>query len=210
MTAADEAGPVVRVRVRRSLLLADLLTVLWVAGWIFVAVRIAFDVRSLGHLPGTLRSAGRAVETTGSGLSALGHLPFIGRSLAGIGHRVSRTGRSTELTAASTGNSIDQLSVLLPVVVGLLPLVPVLAVYLPFRVQRLRESRSVMQVLRQSEAGNLRRFLAHRAVTTLSFHRLEAVTGDPWADLEAERYDALAEAELDRLGLHAKSLRPTP
>ena len=208
MTAADGAGRVVKVRVRRSLLLADLLMVLWVTGWIFVAVRVGFDVRSLGHLPGTLRSAGRAVETTGSGLASLGHLPFVGHSLAAIGHRVSRTGRSTELTAASTGNSIDQLSVLLPIVVALLPLVPVLVVYLPLRVQRLRESRTVMQLLRQSGTADLRRFLAHRAVTTLSFHRLEAVTGDPWADLEAERYDALAHAELERLGLHAKTLRP--
>ncbi len=47
----------------------------------------------------------------------------------------------------------------------------------------------------------LESFLAHRAAHHLSYRRLRKVTEEPWSDLEAGRYDALARAELHRMGV---------
>lgn len=47
----------------------------------------------------------------------------------------------------------------------------------------------------------LDRALAHRALHTLPYRRVLAVSADPWADVVAGRYADLAAAELARAGL---------
>ena len=50
-------------------------------------------------------------------------------------------------------------------------------------------------------------FLARRAAAHLSFDDLRAVTTDPYGDLAAGRFGALADRELERLGFAAASNR---
>jgi hypothetical protein len=183
------------------LILSDLALLAWVGGWIYVAVAVGIDVRSLGQLTRTLHSAGAAVTATGHAAASLGNIPFVGHAIGKLGERVLRTGHSTEATARYTGRSVRHLSLLLPIVIALVPIVPVLLVYLPLRVQRRREAWAVAKLLRQGDDLEARRLLAHRAVSNLSFHRLESLTDDPWQDLDDERYDVLAAAELRRLGV---------
>lgn len=195
------------LRTRPALLWVDLAMLAWTGGWIYVAVRVGLDVSALGSLPQTLRRAGLALASVGGAANALGHLPFIGHSLHGLGSRISATGRSTEATASASRHSISQLSILLPIVISLVPIVPVLLVYVPLRVQRWRESRSVLSVMRRGNELEAQRFLAHRAVSSLSFHRLEEVSADPWIDLQEGHYQPLANAELRRLGIVPRTSR---
>lgn len=199
-----------RFRPQRPVILADGLMLAWTAGWIYVAVRVGLDVHSLSQLPSTLGAAGHAIATTGGAIATLGHVPLVGGGLANLGHHVTATGRRAEVSAADSQGSISQLSVLLPIAVALLPVVPVLAVYLPLRIQRMREARAVIGALKAGEGQRVRTFLAHRAVTTLAFHKLTAVSEDPWLELNSERYDALAEAELQRLGIDVSAPSPPP
>lgn len=205
------AGRVVkrRARLRRAMRAADLLALVWVAGWVTVAVFVGIDVGSLAELPGTLYTAGKAIVDTGNAIHSLSGLPLVGHQLSTIGHQVAATGARAQATASSTGTSVHQLSWLLPVVVALVPIVPVMVVYLPLRVQRAREIRAVSRMLATAGGDRqLRTLLAQRAVANLPFHRLQEVTEDPWADLEAGRVAALADAELDRLGINPSTVLP--
>lgn len=201
MSVSNSQPRKVKLHSRPALILADLGLLLWIAGWIYVAVAVGLDVRSLGQLTSTLRSAGSAVTSAGHAASALGNVPFVGHSIGKLGQQVVRAGNNTQSTARYTGRSVRHLSLLLPIVIALVPIVPVLLVYLPLRIQRRREARAVARLVRQGDVLEAQRLLAHRAVSNLSFHRLEALSDDPWQDLDDERYDVLAAAELRRLGV---------
>jgi hypothetical protein len=92
--------------------------------------------------------------------------------------------------------------VLLALSIGLIPTLPLLGLYAPLRVAWTRDTRSVRRALEQSPADPaLNEYLARRAAANLSFADLRAVTTDPYGDLAAGRFDALAALELERLGL---------
>ncbi|MCU4183109.1 hypothetical protein K6U06_01960 [Acidiferrimicrobium sp. IK] len=191
-----------RRRAVRALRAADGLVGAWVVAWLVIAVWIGVDVRRLGALSSTLQAAAGALSQTGNALHTLSHLPLVGHDLAAIAGRVTATAASASLSAASARSSTGQLSVLLPLVVFVVPVVPVLAAYVPLRLQRAREAGALRAALRESsDPARTMRFLAERAVAQLPFHRLEQLSPDPWADLEAGRLDALAGAEIERLGL---------
>jgi hypothetical protein len=174
----------------------------WVVTWVILAVVVGIDVRRLGELSATLRNAGIALGEVGSAVHTLSHLPFVGHDLARLAGRITATSSSAQQNAVTSRSSTDQLSYLLPLVVAVVPVVPVLALYLPVRLQRRREARAlVMSVRNAQDPQRSARFLAQRAVVTLPFHQLERVSPDPWADLDAGRYADLAAAELMRLGI---------
>jgi hypothetical protein len=80
--------------------------------------------------------------------------------------------------------------------------VPIVTLYAPFRISRRRDLRAIRRAARQAGGDpGFEEFLARRAAENLPYHRLREVTPNPWRDLEEGRYQALAEAELRRLGL---------
>jgi hypothetical protein len=83
-----------------------------------------------------------------------------------------------------------------------MPSLPLLALYLPARVGRVHEARAV-ESARDSAAGDpgFEELLARRAAYTLSYRQLGEITAEPWSDLAAGRFERLARAELERLGL---------
>ncbi|MGH9302580.1 MAG: hypothetical protein ACRD0E_11950, partial [Acidimicrobiales bacterium] len=104
---------------------------------------------------------------------------------------------------------IGQLAYLLGIVIVIIPAVPALAAYLPFRVGRFREIRAVSKALGASEdLGQLERHLAGRALVNLSFHQLARISSQPLRDFEEGRVSRLAHAELARLGLDPSLLSP--
>jgi len=92
--------------------------------------------------------------------------------------------------------------VLLAVAVGAAPTLPLIALFVPLRRARIREVRAVRKGLREAAAGSpFDEFLAHRAAERLPYDALRRVSGDPWADLASGHYQALANAELKRIGI---------
>jgi hypothetical protein len=74
--------------------------------------------------------------------------------------------------------------------------------YVPFRISRAREVRAIRKAAARAQGDPMfQEYLAHRAVENLPYHRLREITPNPWRDLEEGRHSALADAELDRLGL---------
>jgi hypothetical protein len=107
--------------------------VLWAALWIGLAVVVYQEVHGLRDVSDTLVQTGRAVDSTGKALEALGDVPFVGGRVRGYAGEVRRAGRSAVKSGRSSRGHIDSLSVLLALVVGVVPTVPVLAAYLSLR-----------------------------------------------------------------------------
>jgi len=193
----------------RAVRALDVALTVWVVVWIVIAILVARDVRDLSHLSTTVVTAGAAIDETGKALESLGAIPFAGGRIATVAARIRAAGRSAEASGRESRRSVRELSILLAIAIGLIPSVPVLGLYAPLRIGRIREVRTVRRAL--AEAGDdddaFQEFLARRAAENLPYHRLREVTANPWRDLEAGRYEALAAAELDRLGI-SHTLRP--
>lgn len=90
--------------------------------------------------------------------------------------------------------------------IALMPMAPVLGLYLPLRLARRRELAAVRRALSTHGLDpTLERYLAERAVDHLPYATVRHLSDDPWHDIAHGRGRALARAEVVRMGL-----RPPP
>lgn len=176
----------------------------WAAFWIGVAAYTAYEVAALRTLGHTVVQAGLATESTGHALAALAHVPLVGGRIATLAAQAIAAGASARASGASTATTVDQLAILLGIAIGLIPTVPLLALYLPLRLSWKRDLKAVRRAVAQwdGEPG-LEAFLARRALAHLPFAELRKL-GYDGTDGFAPAGE-LAAAELRRLGLN----RPT-
>jgi hypothetical protein len=187
---------------RWTIWIIDAVLVIWALAWIFIGLAVARDVRNLSALSDTVVRAGTAVGETGRALRALEGLPFIGDRIAGVARQVDAAASQAVRSGRESRESVHDLSVLLGYSVAVIPTLPILAMYTPFRISRVREVRAIRKAAIQARGDPMfEEYLAHRAVENLPYHKLREITPNPWRDLEAGRHSALAEAELRRLGL---------
>ena len=199
----------------RALLALDACVALWVVTWIVMAIVVASKLQGLAELSDTVGTVGGAAETSGAALGALGELapaPFdeaLSGILSGPAAEIQEAGRSAQESGASSRERIETLTALLGLSIALIPSLPLLGTYLPARVGRAREARAIEWALRAS--GNdpaFQEFLARRAAQSLPYRRLREVSREPWRDLATGRFDRLAGAELERLGVSRERVRP--
>jgi hypothetical protein len=192
----------------RALRALDLALALWVAAWIALGIAIGVNVDHLTRLSRTAVFDGHAVYSVGRSLGSLGHIPFIGGAISRDATEIQAAGTHAAAAGQASVSSIHALSVLLAIAVALLPSVPVFGFYLPARLERWREARALRAgVLRYGEDPAFQAFLASRAIAALSYHRLRQVSPSPWTDEAAGDHEALAAAELRRLGLDPALLK---
>lgn len=186
----------------RTLPIVDVALALWVAAWIGLGVAIGVNVGNLTALSNTVVVEGHAVEAVGRALRPLGGVPLVGGEISNTGREVERAGASAVSSGHSSASSIKTLSVLLAIAVALLPSVPVFGFYLPLRLQRSREARALRAALgAHRDDPRFEAFLAQRAIDSLGYRRLREISPSPWADVQDGRCQALAAAELRRLGI---------
>ncbi len=180
----------------------DLLVVVWVVAWLLLGLRVHDEVEGLTELSRTISNAGGAVEDTGRALDEL-NIPLVGDRIDRTAKEITDVGRETKISGRTARDSISNLSTLLGLSVALIPSSAILFVYLPARLARARERRAMRQLLeRFGGEPPLERLLAHRALQTMSYRRLQREVGDrPWVDLAEGRYGELAAAERRRLNL---------
>lgn len=206
--------PLLRLRPR----LVDGLVAAWVVAWLVTGVIAVLEIRDLRSLSDTLAESGTAIDTAGSALETLGAVPIIGDGPERLGEQVRSTAAEVQVSALETKDSLENLSVALGLAIAFIPTVPLLSVYVPWRVTTGREREAIRQALEQADPEPdpaLEEFLAHRAVQRLPFDTLTTVTSTPWRDLAEGKYRSLANAELARIGLDeaaravaARSSRP--
>ncbi|MGH3051292.1 MAG: hypothetical protein ACRDLK_14140, partial [Gaiellaceae bacterium] len=159
-------------------------------------------------LSDTVAKAGVATASTGKAIQAIGSIPLVGATVGNLGAQAVAAGHSAEVSGRSSKTTIDQLAVLLGLAVGLIPTVPLLALYLPLRRSWRRDRRAVGQAVAQwdGEPG-LEEFLARRALAHLPYHELRDLADEGSAAFDDGARDRLAAAELHRLGLDGSSRR---
>lgn len=190
----------------RRLLALDLVLAVWTGVWILVAIVIATEVYGLGELSDTVGTVGDAAEASGAALGLLGNLPVVGGAVGAAlevpAAEVQEAGRAAQDSAVSSRDTVERLSVLIGLAVGVIPSVSILGLYLPARLARVREVQAMDTARRRAGDDPLfHEFLARRAAQNLSMRQLDRVTAEPWRDLANGRFDRLARAELERLGL---------
>jgi hypothetical protein len=192
----------------RAMRALDVVLVLWAALWIGIAAATAYEVDALRTLGDTVTKAGVAAETTGKAIQSLSGIPFVGGRVATLGEQATAAGRSARLSGRSSKGTVDRLAILLGVAIGLIPTVPLLALYAPLRRSWKRDRKAVsLAVSRWDGEPGLEDFLAQRALAHLPYHELRELTADGYAFEEGAR-PRLAAAELRRLGLDRRPRRP--
>lgn len=185
----------------RDLRLLDAIIVFWCTLCIVVGVWVGYEIWQLGRLGTSIVQSGQALDSSGRALQELRGLPLIGDTPGTIGDEVRRTGADVAASGGQARESIRRLGILLGLATVLVPLAPVLLLYLPFRVGRRSDLRGVRRMLGRGDQRDVETYLASRALAAIPYERLRRVTPAPWTDFEEGRHKDLADAELRRLGL---------
>jgi hypothetical protein len=175
----------------------DVVLALWVVLWITLAVAVALNTRDVAKLGGTVTQTGTAMRQVGG---VIGSVPLVGGDVSGASQSLEEAGASAEANGTEAGDAADRLGIFLGIAIAVIPSVPVIGLYLPIRLARIRE-RSVARRSLAKFGGDARfqEFLARRALQHLTYEEIMAVSEQPWEDMREGRFRAFAAAELDRL-----------
>ncbi len=184
----------------RSVRTIDVAVLVWVLVWASLGLVVWRDIRTQATLSDSVVRVGSAVKQTGDALEALGALPLVGSGIEDLAGRVQRAGTDVLDSGQRSADAVHRSAIIAGVATGVLPAAMVLLLYLPVRLSWRRDVAALGAAFARGDAG-LEEYLARRAIGTLSWERLRAITDDPWGDVAAGRFRALADAELERVGL---------
>ncbi|MEO5966182.1 MAG: hypothetical protein ABIR11_12010 [Candidatus Limnocylindrales bacterium] len=188
-------------------IVADVATWCWVSLWAVVAVRLYTTLAGYAEVGREVGRGGANIQAAGGQLGdSLGGLPLVGEQAGGLAR--SALGSAGE-PFIFVGAQLEQLLLVIAALLGILvlglALIPWLNRYLPWRARRLSELRAGHRA-RRAAIGHVRdadveRLLASRALYRLSYGALLEHSPDPIGDFATGRYDRLARAELESVGL---------
>jgi hypothetical protein len=188
-------------------LIADVATWAWVSLWAVIGLRIHDLISSFAEAGRVLQTGGTNIQGAGATLGkALSDVPLVG---AGIGDLTTGTFATVGDPFIYVGRELESLLILIARLLALLivavMVIPWLSRYLPWRAERLANVRSAHRAIRRAPVdmsqAAMKRALATRALSRLSYPELLEHTSDPFGDFAAGRYDRLAKAELASVGL---------
>jgi hypothetical protein len=191
--------PFFSARVVRAL---DLLLVAWVLAWLVVGVGVGRIVWDVGGIADPIIRNAAGVSDATHGLDSLRSIPLVGGVLGGAVGGVRAPFDKTRQEAQLVKDRIHQIAVAVALLLVVPPTLLALALYLPFRLRWRRDVAAVRAALARDPFDLvLQRYLAVRAVLGLRFDELHALSDDPWQDIATGQAWAIADVELDRLGL---------
>jgi hypothetical protein len=190
---------------RLATIVRDLVVVCLLVLFAWLALAVHGVVDELAVLGQGVEDAGTAVEGGFErAADAVEGAPLVGDDVAdglrsageGTGGNVAEAGRDGRDAVHRTANVLGLLTFLIPALLVLFQTVPP-------RVAQVRRLTAAARALGRPESREHRQLLAMRAAFSLPYATLLAYTPDPFGDLAAERYDALAAAALEDAGLRA-------
>lgn len=188
-------------RLRTRQIVIDAVFIGWVVLWIRLGVLVSSLVEKLS-VP--LRAVREPASDFAGALSdvseAVLRLPVVGDELSKSFGSAADAGRSLAAAGARQGQSVDRLAILLGAMLAALAVAYALGRYLPWRLAWIREASAATRI--QIERSDLYLF-ALRALANRPLQELRRVTPDPAGAFAAGDYHALAELELEALGLKA-------
>lgn len=193
---------------RSRQIVGDLLFVVWLLVWLWLA-NVVHDATL------ALATPGRRIEAAGSGLagrlrdagSAVGGVPLVGDKVRSPFEGAGRA--ADQIAAAGTSQvvAVQHLAFWLGVSVAAIPILLLVALYVPRRVRFVRTATASQRFV--DAAADLELF-ALRAMAHQPLQRLAAVSDDPvraWRDGDADVVRSLALLELRDAGLTAPAIR---
>ena len=178
----------------------DFLVIAWVLLCLSLGVWAAKKVNSLGALGDGLVNAGESIGGVGEWVNGLADLPLLGEGIGAIGGEIEDLAASTAEKGEQGKDAIWAAALSVGILLTLLPTLPVLVFWLPVRISTERERASLRAALKAREPG-VWEHLARQAADDMPYRELRALSADPWQDIRDGRYEVLARAEIDRLGL---------
>jgi hypothetical protein len=188
-------------------IVADLATWGWVALWTVIGARIHDAVAAFAQAGRVLQGGGQNIQGAGASLGdALNGVPLVG---AGIDELATGAFGAAGEPFIYVGQELESLLILIArllalLVVGVM-LIPWLFRYVPWRAERLATVRAAHRAIRRApvdvSTATMQRALATRALNRLTYPELLEHTSDPFGDYAAGRFDRLARAELESVGL---------
>lgn len=192
--------PSLRRADQAQLRLVDGLVLFWCTAWIVIGLWVGHELWQLSRLGGTLAQSGQALDDSGRALQELRSVPLIGDTPGTIGDEVRSTAADVVARGREAEDSTRRLAVLLGITTALLPVAPVL-LYLPLRLGLSADRRRIRDLVGRLDEQELQAHLARRALSDVPYARLLQASPTPEKDFEAGRRVALADAELNHLGL---------
>ena len=192
-------------RARRTRqIVGDVLFVVWLALWL----RLATVVRDATL---ALATPGRKMQEAGGGLAgrmrdagtAVGDIPLVGDEVRSPFDGAGRAADQMAAAGASQVEAVSHLAFWLGLAVAAIPILAMVAVYLPMRWRFAREATAGRRFVDSSADLEL---FALRAMTNQPMHRLAAISDDPvrdWRNGDAAVVRDLALLELRDAGLTA-------
>ena len=187
----------------RSVRWIDAGVAVWVVVWIVLGVLLWHDIGAQAQLSDDVIKVGAAVESTGEALGVVGGLPLVGERIGefadriqndGRGGRGERSGQPQRHRARRGDRRPGRGS----------PAGGAGASALPARRGSAGSGTPGAIAAALPGAANdpaFDQYLARRAADALPWGELRAITPDPWGDIGRGECRALADAELERLGL---------
>lgn len=186
----------------RTLRTLDVVLSVFLVVWVVFGVLIGLDIRTQAGLAEQVIEVGATLRTTGEAFDTLSGIPFVGGEIGEFSGQIIAAGTTVEQSGTDSRDAVHRMSWLVGIAFALLPAVLLLPLYLPLRLAWRRDVRAVRVALAtRAEEPAFLRYLALRALTSLPYEQLAAMTQDPWSDIERGDTSALAAAELARLGL---------
>ena len=187
---------------RVAQLFADLLTVAWVAGWIFIG-------RFVHEMVSALAVPGEKMDDAGTSLSAklleaagkVDDLPLVKDGIAAPFEGAAKAADQLRAAGEAQVDAVSTIAIWLAVAVVVVPVLMWLMVYVPLRWRFIRTATSTKRFL---DAGTGADLLALRAISTQPLHKLVKISDNPaqaWRDGDSAVLGKLAELELRSVGL---------
>jgi hypothetical protein len=182
--------------------LADVVALAWIGGWIWLGVQVHDTVERLrGPGDGLVHAGSGLRDTFRDAATSAGKVPFVGGQLAdALG-----AGTNAGSTLVNAGNGeidiAENLAFWVPLALVLAPVLFALALWLPLRLRYARSAGAVRRLERVEGGEDL---LALRALTRLPLRALARVSDDPAGDWRKGRrrvIGELAALEQNSLGL---------
>jgi hypothetical protein len=188
-------------------LVADLLGLGWLAGFIWVAWQARELLLRLRAPTSGLANAGTQIsDAFAAAARTAARAPFVGANLAAALDSGRAAGQSLAALSGQQISTISSLANGAAVVMLLAGITPALVLWLPVRIHYARMAGAAM-ASREADPD----LLALRALTATPVQRLHAAVQDPasgWRRADPDVIRTLAELELRRLGLRAPHDQP--
>jgi hypothetical protein len=183
--------------------LVDLVVLAWVAAWVLAGREVHRLIDQMARPGVAVEQAGhRVADSIGAVQDQVGRIPAIGNDLRAPFGRLGEAGQALARAGESQQHVVHELAIWLGVLIALIPIVMVLAVWLPGRVRWVRDASAASRLRAGADTVDLGLF-ALRAIATRPLPELRRASADPLGDLQRGDYRALATLELRALGLRA-------